>query len=541
MLILEAADIKKYYSDRLIIEIDEFKVYSGDKIGIVGPNGSGKTTLMNILAKDIEPDKGFVKHYSPIAYIRQFSDEGIRADQKLLKEFNLACKSHQRVFSGGEKTRIKIANAFSNESILLFADEPTANLDYKGVELLKQKLSKVDSLILISHDRHLLDSLCNKIIEVKDGKLKYYNGNYSFYKKQSEIEYESALQEYEKYISEKASIEAAIKDRLERSKSMRKAPKRMGNSEARLHKREATEKQKKIHNSINSMLTRLNKLEVKEKPKDLPKIKLDFSLTMPPENRIVIAAENLSFSYGTKKIFDRVCFNIPNGSKTALWGENGTGKSTLLNLIYQNSSSSIRIVPKAKIGYFYQAFDNLEYDKTVLENVMRDSVQTQSVVRTILARLLFKTDDVFKKVECLSGGERIKVSFAKLFVSDANILLLDEPTNYLDIQSIEALENVLKDYEGTVLFVSHDSEFVNSVADRILIFENGIITAFEGKLEDYRQGRQKSKDSSAWETEKIILEMKISEIVAKLSSPSADKEFLEAEYQRLISKLKAIK
>jgi len=322
---------------------------------------------------------------------------------------------------------------------------------------------------------------------------------------------------------------------------MRKAPKRMGNSEARLHKREATEKQKKIHNSINSMLTRLNKLEVKEKPKDLPKIKLDFSLTMPPENRIVIAAENLSFSYGTKKIFDRVCFNIPNGSKTALWGENGTGKSTLLNLIYQNSSSSIRIVPKAKIGYFYQAFDNLEYDKTVLENVMRDSVQTQSVVRTILARLLFKTDDVFKKVECLSGGERIKVSFAKLFVSDANILLLDEPTNYLDIQSIEALENVLKDYEGTVLFVSHDSEFVNSVADRILVFENGIITAFEGKLEDYWQSRQKSKDSSAWETEKIILEMKISEIVAKLSSPSADKEFLEAEYQRLVSKLKTIK
>ncbi len=542
MLILEAADIKKYYGDRLIIEIDELKVYSGDKIGIVGPNGSGKTTLMNILAKDIEPDRGFVKHYSHVAYIRQFSDEGIRADQKLLKEFNLACKSHQRVFSGGEKTRIKIANAFSNESILLFADEPTANLDYKGVELLKQKLSKVDSLILISHDRYLLDSLCNKIIEIKDGKPRYYNGNYSFYKKQSEIEYESALQEYENYISEKASIEAAIKDRQERSKSMRKAPKRMGNSEARLHKREATEKQKKIHNSINSMLTRLNKLEVKEKPKDLPKIKLDFSLTMmPPENRIVIAAENLSFSYGTKKIFDRVCFNIPNGSKTALWGENGTGKSTLLNLIYQNSSSSIRIVPKAKIGYFYQAFDNLEYDKTVLENVMRDSVQTQSVVRTILARLLFKTDDVFKKVECLSGGERIKVSFAKLFVSDANILLLDEPTNYLDIQSIEALENVLKDYEGTVLFVSHDSEFVNSVADRILVFENGIITAFEGKLEDYWQSRQKSKDSSAWETEKIILEMKISEIVAKLSSPSADKEFLEAEYQRLVSKLKTIK
>ena len=541
MLILEAANIKKYYSDRLIIEIDELKVYSGDKIGIVGPNGAGKTTLLNILSKDIEPDEGFVKHYCPIAYIRQFSDESIMADPKLLKEFNLASKSHQRAFSGGEKTRIKIANVFSNENIVLFADEPTANLDYKGVELFKQKLSNVDTLLLISHDRQLLDSLCNKIIEVRDGKLKVYSGNYSFYKKQTELEYENALMEYEKYISEKASIEAAIKDREERSRTMRKTPKRMGNSEARLHKRETTEKQKKIHNGINSMETRLKKLEVKEKPKELPKIKLDFSLTNPPENKIVITARNLSFAYGTKKIFDKACFSIPNGSKTALWGENGTGKSTLLNLIYQNSNSGIHIVPKAKIGYFYQAFENLEYDKTVLENVMRDSIQNQSIVRTILARLLIKTDDVFKKVQYLSGGERIKVSFAKLFVSDVNILLLDEPTNYLDVQSTEALESVLKDYEGTVLFVSHDSEFVNSVADRILVFENGNITTFEGKLEDYKQSKQKTKTKSIDETEKIILEMRISEIVAKLSNPNADKESLEAEYQSLISKLREVK
>lgn len=538
MLILEAANIKKYYSDRLIIEIDDFKVYSGDKIGIVGQNGSGKTTLMNILSKDIEPDEGFVKQLCSITYIRQFSDESIKAGHELQKEFNLSQKSHQDVFSGGEKTRIKIANAFSGENIILFADEPTANLDYKGVELLKQKLSEVDSFLLISHDRLLLDSLCSKIIEVRDGKLKLYNGNYSFYRKQSEIEHEHALYEYDKYILEKASLEAAINDRQDKWKSMRKAPKRMGNSEARLHKRKTTEKQKKIHKGINIMTTRIEKLEVKEKPKDIPKIKLDFSMTNPPENKIVIKADNLSFSYGSNRLFDKASFNIPKGTKTALLGENGTGKSTLLNLIYQNSNSSIRIVPKAKIGYFYQEFENLENNKTVIENVMRDSVQTQSIARTILARLLFRNDDVFKEVHRLSGGEKIKVSFAKLFVSEANILLLDEPTNYLDMLSIEALESVLSDYEGTILFVSHDSAFVNSVADRLIVFENWDITTFEGTLEGYKQSSQKTKEKAMSDTEKIMLEMKISEIAAKLSKPNADKESLEAEYQSLIFKLK---
>jgi len=139
MLILEAHNIKKYYSDRLVIEIDDLKIYSGDKIGIIGQNGSGKTTLLNILAKEIEPDEGFVRQFCDIAYIRQFSEESICADKKLLKEFDLSQKVHQKVFSGGEKTRIKIANAFNRENLLVFADEPTANLDYKCIELLKQK------------------------------------------------------------------------------------------------------------------------------------------------------------------------------------------------------------------------------------------------------------------------------------------------------------------------------------------------------------------------------------------------------------------
>ncbi len=485
MLLLEAANIKKYYGDRLLLAFDGLRVYTGDKIGIIGQNGSGKTTLLNILSKDIKPDEGSVKQFSDMTYIRQFSDETIEADPKMLKEFSLSQKLHQDVFSGGEYTRIKLANSLGDPGLLLLADEPTTNLDYKGIELLTQKLSRFDTLVLISHDRRLLDSLCNKILEIQDGKLKLYSGNYSSYKEQKEKELVNSELEYEKYAAAKAGLMEAITDRRNKSKSMNKTPKRMGNSEARLHKRETTEKQQKVNNAINSLKTRLEKLDVKEKPRALPKIKLDFSLTNPPENKIVISAEKLDLSYGSNLIFNSARFNVYNGMKTALWGENGSGKTSLLNLINSRASESIYIVPKARIGYFHQGFENLDYGRTVLENVMEDSVQNQSVVRTILARLLISGDDVFKNVSVLSGGERIKVSFAKLFVSTANVLLLDEPTNYLDMSSLEALQEVLCEYEGTVLFVSHDRAFVNAVADRLLVIENNAITEFEGKLEEY--------------------------------------------------------
>ena len=162
MLILEARNIKKNYGEQFILEFDDLKVYSGNKIGIVGQNGSGKTTLLNILSGEIQPDEGIVRRLCDITYIRQFSEEDIDADKKLIREFGLVQKADQKVFSGGEQTRIKIANAFSQNSLMVFADEPTSNLDYRGVTLLMEKLSRVESFFLISHDRFLLDSLCKK-------------------------------------------------------------------------------------------------------------------------------------------------------------------------------------------------------------------------------------------------------------------------------------------------------------------------------------------------------------------------------------------
>ncbi len=586
MLLLEAVNIKKYYADRLIIEMDGLRIYTGDRIGVVGMNGSGKTTLLNILSGCIEPDEGFVKRYCEVAYIRQFDEEETDneygqesaeetgASRKLLKEFELDQKLQREALSGGERTRLKIAGAFSRDNVLLFADEPTSNLDYEGIGLLKKKLERLESFVLISHDRSLLDMLCTRILEIRDGKTRTFNGNYSSYRQQCEMERERTAVEYQKYIDEKTSLEDAISNRKHRAKKMRKAPKRMGNSEARLHTRAANEKQEKLHDAANSLITRLEKLEVKEKPRELPTIKLDFSLTSPPENRFVITCEKLSFSYGpTVPVFQNAGFSVYNGVKTALWGENGSGKTTLLNLI-ASSHEGISIVPKARIAYFRQGFENLIHEETVLKNVMRDSVQQETVARTILARLLIQGEAVHKRVGVLSGGEKIKVAFAKLFVSNANVLLLDEPTNYLDMQSIEALENVLKDYEGTVLFVSHDRAFVNGVADRLLILRDRRIEAFDGTLEEYETrrssagGRIKSASKNTLKAavqngqitaaqstpkrdapgndseslpdgiERTLLQMRLTEIITKLSSATGDSEALEEEYRRLVELLR---
>lgn len=575
MLLLEAVNIRKYYGDRLIIGFDELKIYSGDRIGVTGINGSGKSTLLDILYGSLEPDEGYVRRFCEVGYIRQFDtheEQGIgqlRAEasgtaMKLLREFEIGAKLNRQALSGGEQTRLKIVGAFSRDAVLLFADEPTSNLDYRGIELFRQKLEQLESFIMVSHDRSLLDALCNRIIEVKDGGIRAFAGNYSFYRKQCEAERERAIAEYERYIAEKTALEQAISDRMRRAGRVSKAPSRMGNSEARLHKRRAAESQEKIHKAAKSLATRLEKLEAKEKPKGQPLIRLDFSLTDPPENKTVISAEGLDFSYGDIPVFKNAGFTVTNGMKTALWGENGTGKTTLLNLIYKAwlercgspgaeaeapfsdamaaAAARITIVPRARLAYFRQSFEDLDPGKTVLENVMKDSVQSEAAARTILARLLLPGDDVFKKVGVLSGGERIKVSFAKLLVSKTNVLLLDEPTNYLDMQSIEALENVLKEYEGTVLFVSHDRAFVRAVADRLLVTGGLTVRTFEGGIDEYEENIRTAEEVRNRELERNIVRMRITEVIGRLSLQTQveDREALEEEFRRLTKRLREL-
>lgn len=536
-ILLSANHIVQYFGERKILEFEKLNVYEGDHIGIVGGNGVGKTTLLNILSGELIPDEGSVIREVPVSYFKQFRDRAEQVDLQKCRKLGLTGKLSREHLSGGEMTRLGLA-AMNKDSLLTFADEPTANLDADGVELCCQMLEQCSTLLLISHDRAVLNRLCTRIIEVRDGCLYFYTGNFAAYHEQREQAFKRQEFEYQQYRSEKSRLEKAARQRSQASKSVRKAPSRMGNSEARLHKRAAGEKMEKLDNARKAILSRLEQLEVKEKPREMTQVRIDFSLTDPPANREIVMGDHITFSYGKKLIFENASFSLPKGSKTALIGPNGAGKTTLMELIW-SGATGIRLVPKAKIGYFKQSLDTLDLSKTVLENVMETSVQSEKTMRGILARLLIRREDVFKKVSVLSGGERVKLAFAKLFGSPANLLLLDEPTNFLDMPAIEALQQMVEDYEGTVLFVSHDRTFSDGCATRILRIEGRKLISFDGNLTEWEEKQMESKSEK--KMDKLLLELRLADVISRLSTPNCqNKEELEKEFERLIAQKNAL-
>lgn len=536
-ILLSANHIVQYFGERKILEFEKLNVYEGDHIGIVGGNGVGKTTLLNILSGELIPDEGSVIREVPVSYFKQFRDRAEQVDLQKCRKLGLTGKLSREHLSGGEMTRLGLA-AMNKDSLLTFADEPTANLDADGVELCCQMLEQCSTLLLISHDRAVLNRLCTRIVEVRDGCLYFYTGNFAAYHEQREQAFKRQEFEYQQYRSEKSRLEKAARQRSQASKSVRKAPSRMGNSEARLHKREAGEKMEKLDNARKAILSRLEQLEVKEKPREMAQVRIDFSLTDPPTNREIVMGDHITFNYGKKLIFENASFSLPKGSKTALIGPNGAGKTTLMELIW-SGATGIRLVPKAKIGYFKQNLDTLDLSKTVLENVMETSVQSEKTMRGILARLLIRREDVFKKVSVLSGGERVKLAFAKLFGSPANLLLLDEPTNFLDMPAIEALQQMVEDYEGTVLFVSHDRTFLEECATRILRIEDRKLISFDGNLTEWEKKQMESKSEK--KMDKLLLELRLADVISRLSTPNCqNKEELEKEFEQLIAQKNAL-
>lgn len=461
MLLLQAKGIVKFYGEEKILDIPQFTVYTGDKIGVLGRNGAGKTTFLDVLSGDIEPDRGEVRCYCKPAYARQFAerDENNRGRDARSK---------------GEEAKVKLARVFGSGSPLLLLDEPTSDLDREGIKTLYEQMNSAESFLLVSHDRELLKTYCNRIVEVEGGTVHFFDGGYSFYRQEKDRLTARRYSDYESYDKERKKLMESAAEAQKRSKGMQDAPTRMGNSEARLHKGSAQERRKKVQRTAATLRNRLENLNVAEKPRELPPVCIDFSLTDPPEGKRVIRCNDLTYEKGGKILFDRASFTVENGSKTALIGNNGAGKTTLLHLISEGYEG-ITIAPKAVIGYMKQSGENVDLDKTVLQNAAEDSVQTQTAIRTVLARLGFSADDLTKKAAVLSGGERIKLSFARLILSRCNILFLDEPTNYLDIPSMEALKDVLSGYRGTVVFVSHDSVFIRKTASHILKIENGSI------------------------------------------------------------------
>ncbi len=545
LLLVECSNIKKSFGDRSILDIESLKVYSQDRIGIVGINGVGKTTLINILCERLQSDEGNVKLYGTYSYISQLEgSESTSIANEMASRFNVESIWNESM-SGGEKTRFKLAHALSQNSMLIFADEPTSNMDIDGIELMEKSFKKYKgALVLISHDRNFLDGLCNKILEIEYGRIKIYNGNYSDYAAQKVKERERDEFEYEEYIKEKKRLKSVISDAKQKVESIKTAPKRMGNSEARLHKMGGQKAKANIERAVKNIEKRIEHLEVKEKLKEQVTIKLDIEDSNKLHSKVVIEGKNITKSFGKKIILDNAEFSIYNTSKVALIGPNGCGKSTFIKMIMDNDKS-IRIAKGANIGYFSQAIDILKENYTIIENVMESSVQDETFARILLARLLFKREDIYKKVSVLSGGERVKVSFAKMLLQDINILILDEPTNYMDINSLEVVENVLKDYHSTLLFVSHDRRFVESIADHIMTIENHKVKMFKGNYSEYLESKNKCKDNykEEIENEVFILQNRLSEVVGRLSMPSKNDDVvaLDKEYNELLLKLKELK
>ena len=520
-MLLEARDLKLYIKDRLLFDVKRLFIDKQDRIGLVGKNGSGKTTLMKILTGQILPDQGQVITNATFEFLPQF-------------------KRQETTKSGGELTQEYIIQSLSKAPEILFLDEPTTHLDTEHIEWLEKKLKNWQgSFVLVSHDRAFLDALCTTIWEVDDGKLKVYKGNYSDYVRQKELEKEQQIQAYEKYVKKKRQLEEALQLKQKKAERATKTPKKTSRSEAKITgaKPYFAKKQKKLQKAKKAMETRLEKLEKVEKPREDPPIKMNLPHQESLQGRVILQVQDVAGMAGDKMLWKPARFDVRGGDKLAIIGPNGSGKTTLIKKIIRQDAG-ITISPSVKIGYFSQNLNILDLKKSILENVSSTSKQDETLIRTILARLHFRRDDVYKKAGVLSGGERVKVALAKLFVSDINTLILDEPTNFLDIEAVKALESLLGEYEGTVIFVTHDRRFVQKLATQILVIKNREIRFFKGSYEEYQQLEQQ-KEKDAGEDQRLLIETKISEVLSRLSTEPSEE--LEKEFQKLLAEKKKLK
>lgn len=552
MLLLELENIKKYFGDRLLFDIEELRINEGERVGIVGVNGCGKTTLMNIITGNEDINEGKVNIYCDYSYISQFGEENFK-DERISEYFKLGGnKEYKDFLSGGEKLRLKISKSLSENKPLLLADEPTTNVDIKGIEILEEEFQKFrGSILLISHDREFLDKVCTRIIEIEDKTIKEYEGNFTFYINQKEENFKRRSFEYNQYVSEKKRLNEIMIDTKEKSRSVRKAPRRFGNSEARLCKMGDQKAKKNLDNKAKAIKSRLDRLEVKEKPKEVKKPIFDVNLRTPIHSKKVIQGKDITIGYGKKNLIEDSSFSIKKNKIIGFIGENGCGKTSLIKAILDSDNGNIKCgemtLSKAiKIGYFAQDLTILNEDRTLIQNIMDSSIYDETLVGISLVRMGFSREDFKKKAGVLSGGERVKASLCKIFTSDFNVLILDEPTNYLDIYAMEELEDTLKNLEITILIVSHDRRFLSNICDGFLIIKDGKLIEFNGTYDEYVKFKDKPKTQEINKDYRILLENKLSEIISLISIETAkgnkkDIEELDTEYNEIVRKLREIR
>lgn len=529
-MILSVSNIDKSFNEVPILRNVSFHIEDYDKAAIVGINGAGKTTLLRIIMGELSADQGIVtvSHDKTIGYLSQHEavsgdntiynellsvkQDIIDLEQKMrsvelqmkaasddtlqrlmntyadlthafesangyaykseligvLKGLGFAEDEFMRsvsTLSGGQKTRVALGKLLLLKPDLIILDEPTNHLDMSSITWLETYLLNYKgAVIIVSHDRYFLDRIANKIIEIDNTKSTVFTGNYSDYAAKKEL---LRTAEYNAYMKQQQEIKHQ-EEVIEKLKSF--------NREKSIRRAESREKM-------------LNKIEVLEKPTE---VRADMHLKLEPKfasGNDVLHVENLSKSFGSLTLFERLGFYIKKGEHVAIIGDNGTGKTTILKLINElvaPDTGEIRLGTNVVIGYYDQEHHVLHMDKTLFEEISDDyPTLTNTEIRNTLAAFLFTGEDVFKQVKALSGGERGRVSLAKLMLSEANFLILDEPTNHLDIMSKEILEDALNAYTGTVLYVSHDRYFINKTATRILDLNRKVLTNYLGNYDYY--------------------------------------------------------
>jgi ATP-binding cassette subfamily F protein 3 len=532
MVLLNGSNLKKMFFDETLFSDVSFNVSDKDKIGFVGINGAGKSTLFKIINGLMDYDEGeiFKNKLTNIGYLDQYTctdsdntimDEMLTAFDEVisieneLEEIRIAIemqtsdmdslikrqtflqeqfeeldgyrynslvrstliglgfseedfKKPVKTLSGGQKTRVSLGKLLVSNSNLLLLDEPTNHLDIASVSWLEGFLSSYKgAFIVISHDRYFLDRVTNRTFELENGKLRTYNGSYSEYVKQREIEKKTEERNYQ-------NTQHEI-DRL--------------NSIVEQQRRWNREKNIKTAESKQKVIDKLEKTLVKPAAAT-EDIEFAFKSSEGGGNDVLIT-ENLGMSFGTKEIYKNADIHITKGEKVFLLGANGCGKTTLIkNIIgkYEPTAGELKIGSNIQIGYYDQIQENLSQDKDIFTEIHDEFPDlTNTQIRNALAVFLFRGDDVFKDIKTLSGGERARVELTKLMLKPANFLVMDEPTNHLDIESREALEKALSNYDGTMLMVSHDRYFINKLADRIIYMTKDGLTSYIGSYDDFTE------------------------------------------------------
>lgn len=485
-MVLNISNLNKTYADKEILKEVSFFVEDREKVALVGINGSGKTTLLKCIIGEEEMDSGTIT-FSKDKKVAYLSQENVLESETSL--------------SGGQKMRKKIEELLAKRPDILILDEPTNHLDISSISWLEKVLKHYDGAILmVSHDRYFLDKIVNKIIDIENGRVKTYRGNYSTYvekKKELNKAYLRAYQNQQEKIAHQEEVIKKLKE-FNREKSIKRA---------------------------RSREKALEKMEVLERPVE---IKDDMSLNLSPaviSGNDVLSIRGLEKSWNDRNLFKNVNFEIKRGEHIALIGENGTGKTSLLKMIISKESENIKLGAGVNLAYYDQEHNILNMENTIFDEIRQAHKNlTDTKIRNVLAAFLFMGEEVYKKIKDLSGGEKARVIFAKLMLSSANFLILDEPTNHLDIKSKEILEEALKNYDGTILFVSHDRYFINKVATRILeIYNNGIDNYIgnydyylskkseiknETKVEEERNKNKESESKLDWEKQKELASYK---------------------------------